>query len=185
MSDVTEIKRGPGRPSNAELAARQPVQSSPAVQSEPKRVGEVKTRRRRREGMGDERNYRLHVPESMKDPNFVYRWVNDRAGRVRQMTVEDDWDVVDTSKLGGDPNPAANIAEGSVINRIGDKYTGERTVLIRKPKDYFEEDQEVKENRRKQIEAAMRRKAPDSLDGLGAADNAYVPNGGVNRIERE
>src|SRR4051812_14676936 len=113
MSDVEP--RRPGRPSNAELAARSQA-AEPSRRSE-----EVKSRRRRREGLGAERNLKLHVPEESKDPNFVYRWVNDRGGRVRQLTKMDDYEVVSASELnGGDPDPTGNTAEGTVMKRTAD-----------------------------------------------------------------
>jgi hypothetical protein len=184
MNDYTPEPRRPGRPTNAEVAARA-AQNVPSevksVLTESTRSEEVKARRRRREGLGDERNLKLYVPEQMKDPNFNSRWVNDRAGRVRQLTVEDDWDVVDTAKLGGDPDPGINTAEGTVINRVGDKFTGERMVLLQKPKEYFEKDRAEKAARLDQIEASMRRKPPAAQGGLGDADNAYIP-GGKNTI---
>ena len=65
---VTEDKRGPGRP---------------------KRSEEVKAVRRRRGSMGADRDLKLHVPDDLKDPDFVYRWVNDKPGRVAQRTIPD------------------------------------------------------------------------------------------------
>ena len=44
----------------------------------PRREEEIKTQRRRRQDTGEGRHLKLHVPESMKDPNFTYRWVNDK-----------------------------------------------------------------------------------------------------------
>jgi hypothetical protein len=78
MSETMEIKRGPGRPP---------------------RTAEVAVERRRRTASGPTAGLKLHVPQDMKDDaNFEYRWVNDRPGRVRQMTVDDDWDVVSTDR---------------------------------------------------------------------------------------
>ena len=190
MNDYTpEPARRPGRPTNAEIAARAaqnvPAEVKEAISTTSARAEENKARRRRREGLGEERNLKLYVPREMKDPNFEYRWVNDRAGRVRQMTVEDDWDVVDTAKLGGDPDPAANTAEGTVMSRVGDKYTGERMTLIRKPKEFYDEDRAVKAARYEQIEASMRRKPPATQGGLSDADHTYIPGTGVNTIGRK
>lgn len=166
MSDIPNEelpKRGPGRPPNA-------LRETP-------RQEEVRTRRRRRSGNEEDRNLKLFIPESMKDPTFSYRWVNDRPGRVRQMTVEDDWDVVDTAKLGGDPDPDRNTAEGTVMARVGDKQTGERMTLIRKPKDLFEADRKEKHRALERVEESMRRKPPATPGGISAEDHAYVPNG--------
>jgi hypothetical protein len=47
-------------------------------------------------GTGAERNLKLHVPEEAKDPNF-YRWVNNKPGRVKQLTQMDDYDIVSSA----------------------------------------------------------------------------------------
>src|SRR5947209_2167993 len=105
----------------------------------PVRQEETKACRRRREGLGPERNLKLHVPEQSKDPNFVYRWVNDRPGRVRQLTTMDDYEVVSHAELnGGDPDPAGNTAEGTVMQRTGDSREGHKVVLVKKLKEYYE-----------------------------------------------
>jgi len=169
MTDTTDIeRRRPGRPSNAELAARQ---------ERPTRAEEVTTRRRRREGLGAERNLKLHVPEDAKDPNFVYRWVNDRPGRVQQLTTMDDYEVVSSSALnGGDPDPGANTAEGTVMRRIGDKSIGEGAVLIRKPKEYYEADKREEAKVLDARDEALRKGPPASQEGLSGQE-AYVPGG--------
>lgn len=173
MNEQADKPRGPGRPSNAELAAR----------AQSQRSDEVKARRRRREGLGEDRSLKLYVPSEMKDPNFSYRWVNDRAGRVRQMTQDDDWDIVSTSTLGGDPDPEKNTAEGTVMARVGDKFTGERMTLLRKPKEYYDADRKERFKRLDEIEETMRRGPPAAGgDQLGAQDNAYVPGSGRNIV---
>lgn len=152
MSEIemeTPVKRGPGRPPRQE---------------------EVKQRRRRREGLGAERNLKLNVPESMKDPNFVYRWVNDRPGRVLQMTTMDDWEKAPIVT-------EQNAGEGTVETRVVDKSVGERAVLLRKPKDFYEADKAEEQKLLDARDETMRRGAPDSQEGLSSSDNAYVPGG--------
>jgi hypothetical protein len=154
MSEIemeATVKRGPGRPPRQE---------------------EVKQRRRRRESLGAERNLKLHVPEDKKDPNFVYRFVNDRPGRVQQLTQADDWDVVPSI-----------TAEGGNETRVADKSSGERAVLLRKPKDFYESDKLQEQKLLDARDEAMRRGAPESAEGLNSSDNAYVP-GGKNTIQR-
>jgi hypothetical protein len=148
----TEVKRGPGRPARQE---------------------EVQQRRRRRESLGADRNMKLSVPEDFKDPNFEYRWVNDRPGRVQQLHGED-WDVVsgdvDTSSI------------GTNVKRVSNKLDGEHAVLMRKPKDYFEQDKAEKQAALDKVDEALRRGAPPSSEGL-AGPNSYVP-GGRNTVGR-
>lgn len=170
MTDETEIKRGPGRPTNAEIAARAVPPGAEESRVRPERAEEVKTRRRRREGLGEDRNLKLYVPGAMKDPNFAYRFVNDRPGRVRQMTVEDDWDVVKDERIDSD-------SIGTVPERVGDKITGERMTLLRKPKELFDEDRKEKFKALDKTEASMRRELPTTAGGLSAQDNPYIPTG--------
>lgn len=168
MSDVETQPRKPGRPSNAEIAARE---ATP-------RQAEVLQRRRRREGLGPERNMKLNVPEQAKDPNFVYRWVNDRPGRVRQLTQMDDYEVVSSTELnGGDPDPAGNTAEGTVMQRTADKNIGEKTVLLKKPKDYYQKDKAEEQATIDERDKMLRKGALASPEGLSSADNAYTPGG--------
>lgn len=150
----TEVKRGPGRPARQE---------------------QVQQRRRRRESLGADRNLKLHVPEDFKDADFEYRWVNDRPGRVQQLHGED-WDVVDgASQL--DSNSI-----GTTVKRVADRFNGENTVLMRKPKQFYEEDRKQKEAALDKVDESLRRGAPPSPEGL-AGPNSYVP-GGRNTIGR-
>lgn len=169
MSDYTAEPRRPGRPSNAERASR---------------AEETQTRRRRRESLGNDRNLKLYIPESAKDENFVYRWVNARDGRVRHLTQEDDWDVVHAGDLkGGDPDPIKSISEGTVMQRVGNQVTGENMALLRKPKEFFEEDKKKEQASIDALEETMRRGPMPNSEGLGASDHAYVP-GGRNIVGR-
>lgn len=142
------VKRGPGRPPRQE---------------------QVQERRRRRESLGADRNMKLAVPADFKDPNFEYRWVNDRPGRVQQLHGED-WDVVEgASQL--DSNSI-----GTTVKRVSDRFSGENTVLMRKPRKYYEEDQAEKKVALDKVDEALRRGAPPSSEGL-AGPHSYVPGG--------
>lgn len=175
MSDVEIQPRRPGRPSNAEVAARQ---QAPERQDVTPRQAETQQRRRRREGLGPERNMKLHVPEAAKDPNFVYRWVNERPGRVRQLTQMDDYEVVSSTELnGGDPDPAGNTAEGTVMTRTADRNIGEKTVLLKKPKDYYEKDKADEQAVIDERDKVLRKGPLQSPGGLTSSDNAYTPGG--------
>ena len=151
MSDTTEIKRGPGRPP---------------------RVEEVQKQRRRRTGIGFERNLRLYVPADDKDPNFEYRWVNDREGRVQRLFSED-WDIV--SFVEGDKAPNAS-AEGTQLKRVADQHSGLKTVLMRKPKEYYRADKAAEQKLLDERDETMRVGALNSPEGLSGPDS-YVPGG--------
>ena len=146
--------------------------------SRPARQEETAVVRRRRSDMGASRNLKLHVPESMKDKEFEYRWINDKPGRVRQLTVEDDWDVVSTE----DAQQLTEASEGSVMTRTVDKVSGEKAVLVRKRKDFYEADQREKQKPVDATENALRHGAAPSAEGL-SGPTAYVP-GGKNTVGR-
>lgn len=147
--------------------------------SRPARTEEVKTERRRRVDAGGAVGLKLHVPSDMKDEaNFEYRWVNDKPGRLHQMTVQDDWDVVSTDR----PDQLTAAAEGSVMKRSVDKATGDSAVLLRKPREFFEADRLEKQKPVDEIEKALRRGPAPSSEGISGPE-AYVP-GGKNTIGR-
>lgn len=150
MTDV-EIKRGPGRPP---------------------RVQEVQTERRRRTGTGAERNLKLFVPEEYKDPNFVYRWVNNRPGRVKQLTQMDDYDIVSSE----DGTIDAGTSEGTVVKRTVDRSEGEEAVLLRKPRKFYEADKAEEQKLLDAKDEQLRQGQGFSSEGLSGSE-AYVPGG--------
>jgi hypothetical protein len=140
--------------------------------SRPARTEEVQVQRRRRSDSGAVAGLKLHVPEDMKDPNFEYRWANDKPGRIHQLTVQDDWDVVSTDR----PDQLTAAAEGSVMKRSVDKSSGDNAVLLRKRKDYFEADRREKQKPVDELEKALRAGPAPSAEGISGSE-AYVPNG--------
>ena len=146
-----------------------PVTRSPG---RPSRADEVQTQRRRRQGTGTDRNLRLYVPADDKDPNFEYRWVNDREGRVRRL-YDEDWDVV--SYREGDK--AANASsEGTQLKRVADQHSGLKTVLMRKPKPLYSADKMAEQKLLDERDETMRRGALNSPEGLSGPET-YVPGG--------
>lgn len=135
----------------------------------PARHDEVKTQRRRRDTLGADRNLKLHVPEEAKDPNFVYRFIKDNPGRVQQLTQMDDYDLVSQTDI-------ESQSIGTQVRRISNKSDGEGVVLVRKPKEFFEEDKAKEAKRIDATEEAMRRAPPASSEGLSGSE-AYVPGG--------
>lgn len=137
--------------------------------SRPARTEEVKVERRRRQGIGAERNLKLFVPEDAKDADFYYRWVNNNPGRVKQLTTMDDYEVVSS-----DGSIDVGKAGGTVITRTVDRNEGEEAVLLRKPRAYYEAD---KADEQKLIDArdeALRAGQTQGSEGLSGSE-AYVP----------
>lgn len=148
---------------------------SETEQKRPTRQEEVKTERRRREDSVSGRNLKLHVPDDAKDPNFVYRFINARPGRVQQLTRMDDYDVVSSTEMD-------SKSLGTTVERIGNQQDGEKMILVRKPKEYFEADKAKEHELIRAREKAIEKAAPPSPEGL-SGPNAYVP-GGKNTIGR-
>lgn len=148
MSDVMEVKRGPGRPP---------------------RIEETQVRRRRRDSLGADRNLKLHVPEEAKDKNFHYRFIKNNPGRVQQLTQMDDYELVTATDL-------ESKSLGTQVERASNKTDGESVVLVRKPIQFHEEDRAKAAARIDATEEGMRRAPPSSTEGLTGSE-AYVPGG--------
>lgn len=162
-------KRGPGRPSNAEIAARTAT-----------RADTVKRERRRRADTSETADLKLAVPEHLKEPGFTYRWINDTAGgRIMNKTTTDDWDVVKDMRIDGE-------GEGTPVTRnVGTGEHGKplRAVLCKKPLEWHQEDQARKAAPRLEMEETMKRGPLPNSNGISAAE-AYVPAGHSNSIGR-
>lgn len=142
-----------------------------------RRVEEERTQRRRRDDMGVGRLRNLAIT-GKTDPNYVYRWINDDPGRVYQLTTADDWDVVNSGDL--EPN-AKDKGVGSQVERIADKSTGKRTILVRKLRKYYDADKAKEQAAVDEIEGAIKRGGAGGAEGLAAKEGskAYVPQGGI------
>jgi len=97
-----------------------------------------------------------------KDPNFQYRVVKDKKGRVDRF-VQGGWEVVLDSQIQvGDTNDR-NISEGSPVKL--DMGRGETGYLMRIPKEWHDEDQEAKETRLRAQESEMHSRATQEYYG--------------------
>lgn len=142
----------------------------------PSRADEERTARRRRQDLGEGRLRNLSV-EGTKDPNYVYRWINDDPGRVHKLTVMDDWDRVTNADLGLRDDRDKNVGAG--VERIVDKVTGKRAVLVRKRKDYYAEDKAKEQAQLDETDAALQRGQSRSPEGL-QGPHAYIPAEGIS-----
>ena len=97
------------------------------------------------------------------DPNFVYRFVNDRGERVSNLK-EQGYEVVTDSNIRiGDRRVAVPQSEGSV--RTASVGNGMQAVLMRIPKEYYEEDQAAKQAEVDEIENSMKQSPVDGSYG--------------------
>ena len=160
MSETVELKRGPGRPLRQE---------------------EVKKERRRRGILGPERNLKLYVPEAAKDPNYVYRFINDRPGsdRVAKLTQQDDYEIVHQHQLlggYGSEAPAEGQPGTPVRRRVGSD--GGQPIyahLVRKPKEYYDADKKAEQALITDAENVVLSGKRQGSNELSPADNAYTP----------
>lgn len=144
------------------------------------RVEEERTRRRRRDDMDDGRLSNLTV-YGQKDPDYEYRWINDEPGRVHNLTVRDDWDVVTDEMLGVRHEKDRGV--GSGVERVVDRASGKRALLVRKRKEYFVEDRAKSQRRLDEIDQQMKQgvvPAKGDQQPLQPGSSAYVPAGSIN-----
>lgn len=98
-----------------------------------------------------------------KDPNFVYRFVNDTGSRVSNFQQAGYEMVQDTELLVGD----SRVFDPSDIG-TGKKVTsndGTVSYLMRIKKEWFDEDQAKKDAYTKETEAAMKKEASQGMYG--------------------
>lgn len=103
---------------------------------------------------------KLHIPESLKDKNFHYVWVNDTPGNIRRYQ-DGGYEIVQ------DPDGLIEVGAGSmdnsrfegsaVVTHVGRTRDEANTpaVLMRIHKDYYEEDQQAKREEIREIESSM------------------------------
>lgn len=98
-----------------------------------------------------------------KDQNFHYRFVNDTGSRIHQMQeagyeiVTDEGLVVGDSRV-SDPNQLGSAKR--VVSKDGTV-----SYLMRQKKDWYDEDQQVKQNRVDELEKAMKSEASQGMYG--------------------
>lgn len=157
MTDEIQ-KRGPGRPPKQETG----------------RAGQIKAERRRRntDTLGGKRR-RLAVKGELDRENYEYRWVNDVGNRLHSLTVEDDWEVV--------PNRNGELGEQGVGSELskpvgtGERGQSIRSILCRKPIDYYRNDAAEAQRQIDETEASMKRGATPGAGNEGT----YKPESGI------
>lgn len=98
-----------------------------------------------------------------KDPNFVYRFVNDTGSRIDQMKQAGYEIVEDDSLIVGDARVSDPTAQGSGKRVIS--KDGTVSYLMRQKKEFYEEDQAAKQAHNDEIEQAMKQQASEGMYG--------------------
>lgn len=98
-----------------------------------------------------------------KDPNFEYRWVIDSPGRIQRFQ-EGGWEVDTAASEVGQKTVDRESKVGSATTKAsGD---GRTYVLMRIPKEWYEEDQKAKQDRITALESSMKQEAKEGNYGL-------------------
>jgi hypothetical protein len=97
-----------------------------------------------------------------KDPDYVYRIVNDIDDRISQMQEIGYELVTDSTVKVGDKRVAVPSAEGSPTKiSVGG---GTKAYVMRIKKEFYDEDQKAKQQLVDELEATTKREARDSSD---------------------
>ena len=98
-----------------------------------------------------------------KDPNYVYRFVNDTGSRIDQMKQAGYEIVTDDNLIVGDSRVSDPSSQGSAKRVIS--KDGTVSYLMRQKKEYYEEDQAAKQAHNDEIEEAMKQQASEGMYG--------------------
>lgn len=111
------------------------------------------TKRVKRTPVGGKRDI---LTVSNKDPNYVYRWVNDTPGRIQRF-MDGGYEIVNHEAEIGGPAVDKGSRLGSAITKsVGGTVTA---VLMRIPREWYDEDQQAKQADIDAFEATMKDKA--------------------------
>lgn len=153
------------------------------AENKPTRAEETRRERRFKPGSVMSQGTRLSVDMSkLNTAEYEYRWGNDDAYRV-QYLHDRDWD----------PAPEQAVESGNGMGTVnthlaGTDKTGKpfNAVLLRKPKDWFAEDQKRKLAPLAEMDRQLRagRGASASSDGKAVEhqDGFYTPGTGTNKL---
>ena len=98
-----------------------------------------------------------------KDPNFVYRFVNDTGSRIDQMKQAGYEIVEDDNLIVGDSRVTDANQPGSAKKVIS--KDGTVSYLMRQKKEWYDEDQAAKQAHNDEIEEAMKKSASEGMYG--------------------
>lgn len=156
------------------------AKAAPAVEDDgySKRIEQIRAKRRER-GTQNVAGYKLRVDTSKLDPRFEHRWVNEENCQLRQAeaTFGGDWEFMPNTD--GLMDDGRNVEQGAKIARICDRGTGKRTVLMRKPKELYADDQKIKSEKIVKLEGQMKQRGAQMAPKLAGGDEddsqTYTP----------
>lgn len=173
------------RPATKPAPQPEPPYQTPEV-ADPigKRIEEMRVLRKQRNSQ-DVSGFtqKLSVPEDLKDKRLVYRWVNDASTRHHEMQQKG-WIYAENMDIAKD---ARNSGTGTRIERIANERTvrgaPQKTFLMVKPREFYEEDKAAEAAKIKAHEQAINGRAGDQRNvrnEQGAVEpGMYIPAGGM------
>ena len=156
------IKQDENIPVKPKITRRKSVLHRPVRQSVSEAPVEVRPERSKPKRV--KFNDRNRISFSDLDPNYVYRVVNDKAGRIARMQ-EIGYEFVESDEQLGD----YRVAEGSKMGKAVSKPVGGgiNGYLMRIKKEFYEEDRKEKDRRVDDVEAALKPKKDKGEYGTG------------------
>lgn len=151
------------------------------------RAAQERSERRRRRGSDALSGLKLAVNEAELDrERFEYRFVNDKPGRIAQLTKNDDYDFVTDPDKEAKPDSTNEGTGVSVYVGGGENGQPMRGYLLRKPKKFYHEDQAEKQALIDEQLKAIKRGAPQvrGEDARQLDQVSYVPEGGISINDR-
>ena len=172
------------RPAPKPVPQPDPAYQTPQVEDPiGKRIEEMRAQRRERRPQDVSGfSQKLSVPEDLKDHRLVYRWVNDTSTRHYDM-AQKGWIYADNEVVASD---ARNSGVGTRIERIANERTTpkpQKTFLMVKPREFYEEDKAAEASRIKAHEKAIQGAAGTTREvrnEQGVSEpGMYIPAGGM------
>ena len=150
-----------------------------SAKKKPGRPPKKASERRRKPGVHGRNRLKLSVPESEKLQGFKLKWYNDTGTNLYEKTKQDDWDFVSYEEIDGSIGEAEHSENfGSRVRYLVDTDVNGNPIyayLMKKKKEYVEEDKKELRQARAEREQALKR-------GNDRIENMY--DAGETRIER-
>lgn len=121
---------------------------------------------------------KLDVPQAVNDPEHVYRWINDKPGRIQRARTGG-WEFVeDPGMQVGTGSETRNSQQDSRVSQVvGKNENGTPLVafLMRIKREWYHEDQETKQASIDEVENTIK----GGRYKEGAGDGRYIPKEGI------
>ena len=124
--------------------------------------------KRKRVPLSEYGQKRLQEPPGLDKKKYHYHWINDTAGGIEAAKAAGYTPVTSKEKT----------TDGSVHSDhsvVGNPSTGQRQVLMKLPRELYEEDLKALEQRNRTVDDAISRQ---EFKGRDAIENVYTPEGG-------